>query len=150
MYSHYPVLRKSVVLLLLLSSNYFAAATSSYAQDPASLTSIVQNNNIPKSELVSSSSIDGASTAFDSVDVDVVPSVSSPITTTTPSPFTLASRSANDNCEQINNDLHHFLLDMKNIQSLPITKLTTPCHLICRDTSNTKAWTLEDWDRREF
>ncbi len=45
--------------------------------------------------------------------------------------------------------VQQFLIDMKKVQSLPVTKLTTPCHLVCKDTSNTKTWTLEDWDRRK-
>lgn len=46
--------------------------------------------------------------------------------------------------------IQSFLLDMSKIQSLPMTKLTTPCHLISKDTSNTKPWRLEDWERREW
>ena len=43
--------------------------------------------------------------------------------------------------------LQQFSHDMSKLQLLPVTKLTTPCHLISKDTSNTKAWKLEDWDR---
>ena len=43
--------------------------------------------------------------------------------------------------------IQQFSYDMENMRSLPLTKLTTPCHLICKDTSNTKAWGFTEWER---
>jgi len=43
--------------------------------------------------------------------------------------------------------IQEFSYDMENMRSLPLTKLTTPCHLICKDTSNTKAWGFTEWER---
>lgn len=46
--------------------------------------------------------------------------------------------------------LKQFSYDMSNIDSLPLSKLTTPCHLISKDSSNTRAWDLDYWDIRKL
>ena len=40
-----------------------------------------------------------------------------------------------------------FLYDASKIFTHVNTSLTTPCYLICRDSSYTKSWTNEDWER---
>ena len=46
--------------------------------------------------------------------------------------------------------LKQFSHDMSNIDSLPLSKLTTPGHLISKDSSNTRAWDLDYWDIRKL
>ncbi len=36
--------------------------------------------------------------------------------------------------------------DLKNLDSQPITRLTTPCVDLCRDRTYTRIWSLEDWE----
>lgn len=141
-------LRVSTLLLFILSSHEtaaraassLAAAAAAAAATTLEATTVKSNNRIVSHSLdtLSSSSPPSPSSSPANLDQTFEPT------------FNLQdvshSKVAVSRKEQL---VQQFLIDMKNIQSLPVTKLTTPCHLVCKDTSNTKTWNLEDWDRRE-
>mmetsp|Transcript_21871 Transcript_21871/g.24891 ORF Transcript_21871/g.24891 Transcript_21871/m.24891 type:complete len:426 (+) Transcript_21871:83-1360(+) len=41
-------------------------------------------------------------------------------------------------------DFHN---DFAHLEAQPLTNLTTPCIVLCRDTTYTKLWTLDDWKK---
>lgn len=42
-----------------------------------------------------------------------------------------------------------FLSDLSLLQSLPRTSITTPCHIKQRDSTYTKLWNFNDWERHQ-
>ena len=45
--------------------------------------------------------------------------------------------------------IEYFRNDLKRIDDLPISKLTTPCWLVSRDSTFTKSWDFDDWERHQ-
>mmetsp|Transcript_13287 Transcript_13287/g.25942 ORF Transcript_13287/g.25942 Transcript_13287/m.25942 type:complete len:262 (-) Transcript_13287:932-1717(-) len=139
-------LRVSTLLLFILSSRETEARAASSLVSAAAAattpeaTTIKSNNNIvsPSRDTLSSSTPPSPSSSPANLDQPFEPSFNLQ--------DVMKSRRTVSRKEQL---VQQFLIDMKKIQSLPVTKLTTPCHLVCKDTSNTKTWNLEDWDRRE-
>mmetsp|Transcript_13374 Transcript_13374/g.28033 ORF Transcript_13374/g.28033 Transcript_13374/m.28033 type:complete len:566 (-) Transcript_13374:28-1725(-) len=139
-------LRVSTLLLFILSSRETEARAASSLVSAAAAattpeaTTIKSDNNIvsPSRDTLSSSTPPSPSFSPANLDQPFEPSFNLQ--------DVMKSRRTVSRKEQL---VQQFLIDMKKIQSLPVTKLTTPCHLVCKDTSNTKTWNLEDWDRRE-
>mmetsp|Transcript_27705 Transcript_27705/g.59264 ORF Transcript_27705/g.59264 Transcript_27705/m.59264 type:complete len:518 (-) Transcript_27705:14-1567(-) len=137
-------LRVSTLLLFILSSRETEARAASSLVSAAAAattpeaTTLKSNNNIvsPSRDTLSSSTPPSPSFSPANLDQPFEPSFNLQ--------DVMKSRRTVSRKEQL---VQQFLIDMKKIQSLPVTKLTTPCHLVCKDTSNTKTWNLEDWDR---
>ncbi len=47
---------------------------------------------------------------------------------------------------QVKAAIEAFHNDMKHFEAQPKTDLTTPCIVLCRDTTYTKIWNLDDWE----
>jgi ion channel-forming bestrophin family protein len=45
--------------------------------------------------------------------------------------------------------IQDFHSDLSTLQSLPRTSITTPCHIKQRDSTYTKLWSFDDWERHQ-
>jgi predicted membrane chloride channel (bestrophin family) len=57
--------------------------------------------------------------------------------------------SPNNSQLQLESSLQQFHKDIQRVRDLPISSLTTPCWEVSRDSTFTKSWGYEDWERHQ-
>lgn len=54
-----------------------------------------------------------------------------------------------ENQHNIEKSIQQFRSDLENLRNVPTSALTTPCWKISRDSTFTKSWSFDDWDKHQ-
>lgn len=83
-----------------------------------------------------------------SADISAGNSVSLSLTRQTAA--TRTSIREHENCrEHVQKSVQQFRTDFEQLRNLPTSALTTPCWQVSKDSTFTKTWTFDDWDKHQ-
>ena len=51
--------------------------------------------------------------------------------------------------QHVKKHIHQFQTDLERVRKLPQSTLTTPCWLVSKDSTFTKSWTFDDWEKHQ-